>query len=107
MTTKTKWLPLCFSVLALGCPGQTTDNGDGGTGDMPVQALSARAQRGLTAGVSPFTIDTTGMTIAQQEQVGIGSYLVNAVGGCADCHDQTVPGSPPTVKFLAGGTKFA
>lgn len=107
MTTKTLTLTLCLSGLALGCPGQNTDGGDGGPGDMAVQTLSARAQQGLSAGVSPFAIDTTGLTIAQQEQVGIGSYLVNAVGGCGDCHNQTVPGSPPKVNFLAGGNKFA
>lgn len=108
MTTKTLWytLPLCFCALALGCPGQNSENGDGG-GDLPMQTLSMRAQKGLSAGVSPFTIDTAGLTIAQQEQLGVGSYLVNAVGGCGDCHNQTVAGSPPTVKFLAGGTKFA
>lgn len=105
MTTKTLayTLPL-FSLLALGCPGPNpSENGDGGA-DLPAPALSTRAQKGLS--VSPFVVSTAGLTAAQQEQLGVGSYLVNVVGGCTDCHDQTVAGSPPTVKYLAGGTKY-
>jgi mono/diheme cytochrome c family protein len=50
--------------------------------------------------ISPAPINTTGMTSAQIEAIGQGSYLVNAVAACASCHGEagTTPG------FLAGTT---
>ena len=49
--------------------------------------------------------------------VGLGSYLVNATGGCNDCHTHPsfAPGGDPfqgeteiinTAQFLAGGRQF-
>lgn len=60
--------------------------------------ISDRAKHGLD--ISPVAIDTTGMTSAQIEAVGQGSYLVNAVADCGSCHGEagTTPG------FLAGTT---
>jgi mono/diheme cytochrome c family protein len=69
----------------------SSDAGDGG-------GLSAQAQAGLTA--SPFTVSTTGLTTAQVEQIGMGSYFVNVVSSCPDCHNS------PTGSYLAGGTNF-
>ncbi len=78
------------------------DGGDGGDAGETGAALSARAAKGLT--ISPFTLDTTGLSLADQEKLGLGSYLVNAVGGCNDCHAHNQAAGPP--KFLGGGTKF-
>ena len=59
--------------------------------------LSARAQAGLAA--SPFPVPAA----SQTEQVGMGSYIVNVVSSCPDCHNKA--GAPGT-GFLAGGTAF-
>ena len=58
-------------------------------------ALSEKAQRGLA--IAPVPLTLTGKTAAQIEQIGIGSYLVNAAAACGDCHTSG-PG-----KYLAGG----
>ena len=42
---------------------------------------AAAVQKGLA--ISPVTLDFTGR---DRNQVGYGSYLVNAAGGCNDCH---------------------
>ncbi|HSQ67763.1 MAG TPA: hypothetical protein VLM85_31345 [Polyangiaceae bacterium] len=47
-------------------------------------------------------LNLSGLTGPEIEQVGQGSYLVNAVGGCGDCHN-----NPTNNAFLAGGNKFA
>jgi hypothetical protein len=60
--------------------------------------LSATAEQGLA--ISPVPISLTGLTSAQAEQIGEGSYLVNAIGDCNGCH------AGPTGQFLAGGTAF-
>ncbi len=82
-----------------GADGQNGSNGN----DI---IISDRAKHGLD--ISPVAIDTTGMTSAQIEAVGQGSYLVNALADCGSCHGEagTTPG------FLAGtasqtGTVFA
>jgi hypothetical protein len=49
--------------------------------------------------ISPVPISIEELDDEDRQEVGYGSYLVNAVGACADCH-----GGPP--KFLAGGTPF-
>lgn len=72
----------------------TAEGGDAG-------GLSAQAQAGLAA--SPFPVSITGMTMAQAEQVGMGSYIVNVVSNCGDCHNK--PG-PPGTGFLAGGLQI-
>ena len=72
----------------------------------------AAVQKGIR--ISPVPIDTTGR---DRNQVGYGSYLVNAVGGCNDCHTNpsyTPDGDPfrgqpkkvNTAGFLAGGNAF-
>lgn len=89
---------------ATGATGATgpagAGDGDGGGGGRTL-LLSSRARHGLD--ISPVPIALTSLTSAQAEQLGQGSYLVNAIGACNDCH---TPGGPPPVKFLAGGTAF-
>ena len=73
---------------------------------------AARVAKGLE--ITPVTLDFTGK---DRNQVGYGSYLVNAVGGCNDCHTNPSykAGSDPfqgkpkvvnTAGFLAGGVAF-
>jgi cytochrome c553 len=80
----------------------------------------SRVRQGLR--ISPVRLDLRGKN---REQVGLGSYLVNAVGSCADCHSCPTytpghnpygpPFGPPgggdgqvnPVNYLAGGVVFA
>jgi hypothetical protein len=77
-----------------GSPGQNGVLGDGG----PV-IVSETAQVGLN--ISPVPLALAGMNSADIEAVGEGSYLVNAVAGCGDCHNS------PAGAFLGGGTEFS
>jgi mono/diheme cytochrome c family protein len=79
---------------ATGATGATGAAGDAGA----VIVISETAQLGLT--ISPVPLNLTGLTGDQIEQVGQGSYLVNAIGDCADCHT-----SNPT-QFMGGGVTF-
>jgi cytochrome c553 len=65
--------------------------------------LSPTAQQGLL--ISPVPVSLGGLSGAEVEQVGEGSYLVNAVAGCGDCHD--ADGMSTSTTFLAGGTQFS
>ena len=47
----------------------------------PTTYDEAAVRKGLE--IAPVTLDFTGR---DRNQVGYGSYLVNAVGGCNDCH---------------------
>jgi mono/diheme cytochrome c family protein len=93
-----------------GKPGQDGTNGTPGEGGPPGEAgassvpltISAEAQQGLA--ISPVQLSLAGLTSAEVEALGDGSYLVNAVAGCGDCHNQT---SGTTTNFLAGGTQYA
>jgi hypothetical protein len=71
-----------------------------------------RVQKGLQ--IAPVPLD---LTHKSRMLVGLGSYLVNAVAGCNDCHTQppyAQGGNPflgqPTVinaaEYLAGGRQF-
>jgi len=75
-------------------------------------AQGSRIQRG--AEVSPVPLDMTGLNPALVRE---GSYIVNAQGGCNDCHTAPsyAPGGDPfqgqpeqinTACYLAGGTPF-
>jgi len=48
--------------------------------------------------ITPVPLDLQGK---DRELVGLGSYLVNAVGGCNDCHTQG-----PTSEYAPGGNPF-
>jgi hypothetical protein len=88
---------------AAGTNGQNGSNGTNGTnGEAGAQVVvSALAKHGLE--ISPVTLDLTGLTGDQIEQIGQGSYLVNAVADCGTCHNTA---GPPPLKFLGGGTQF-
>lgn len=64
--------------------------------------LSERAKRGFD--ISPVPVTLTGLTSAQVELVGQGSYLVNAVADCSSCHDKQ--GMDGGRRYLAGGQRF-
>lgn len=64
--------------------------------------LSERARRGLE--ISPVKLTLEGLTAAQLERVGAGSYLVNAVADCGTCHDAR--GQDGGQRHLAGGARF-
>jgi hypothetical protein len=72
----------------------------------------ARVKRGFK--IAPVPLDLEGK---DRELVGLGSYLVNATGGCNDCHTSpsyTATGNPfngqptqvNTAVYLAGGAAF-
>jgi hypothetical protein len=76
------------------------------------QAEFTRIIRGYQ--INPVPLDLKGKNAAL---VGLGSYLVNAAGGCNDCHTSPpyAEGGDPflgqpkqvnTARFLAGGTPF-
>lgn len=78
----------------------------GGMLQMPVAKAQSAApyddaavQKGLQ--ISPVTLDFTGR---DRNQVGYGSYLVNAAGGCNDCH--TNPPYKPEGDPFQGKTKI-
>ena len=66
-----------------------------------------RVRRGLA--IAPVKLDLKGK---DRELVGTGSYLVNAVGGCADCHSCPTyepghnPHGPPSSPHSAGDGKL-
>jgi len=76
---------------------------------------AAKVRKGFA--IAPVALDQTGKN---PDLVGYGSYLVNAVGGCPDCHSadqQSVyaPGGNPSLgqpkklnptNYLGGGTDF-
>jgi hypothetical protein len=103
-----KRLSLAACIAALGaCTGDRgpagTDgtNGTNGTNGSDGQTviLSTRAKHGLD--IAPVQLNLTGLTPAQVEQVGVGSYWVNAVIDCSGCHNS------PTGGYLGGGTPFS
>ncbi|MBK8011917.1 MAG: cytochrome C [Deltaproteobacteria bacterium] len=81
-----------------GQPGQPGEPGPRG----PAIVLSTMAMRGLE--ISPVPLSTSTVTGEVLEKIAYGSYLVNAVAGCNDCHLTPSPGGAP--KFLGGGTPF-
>lgn len=96
-----------------GPPGVSGSRGSGGPqGDAGPQGpagtpgaflvLSERAKRGFD--IAPVPLVLEGLTAAQLERVGAGSYLVNAVADCGNCHDAR--GQDGGLRHLAGGTKY-
>ena len=85
-----------------GPPGGVGEAGAAGEGGAPggTVILSERAKHGLD--ISPVAVSTAGKSAAAIEMIGQGSYIVNAIVGCGECHN--TPGA--TFKFLAGGTSF-
>jgi hypothetical protein len=93
-----------------GPAGPQAEGGTATEGGAPVnvEGLTPAARRGLEL-AAPLHVALAGKTAAELEKIGYGSYLVNAVGACNDCHQQIVPNTmgPPKVNYLAGGTEFA
>jgi hypothetical protein len=74
--------------------------------------LEERIQRGFA--IAPVALNLKGKNVAF---VGLGSYIVNAQGGCNDCHTNPpyAPGGDPfqgqprkvnAARYLAGGMPF-
>jgi hypothetical protein len=85
------------------------DNHDGGRFE---QIEKNRIDRGFD--IAPVHLNLEGK---RRDLVGLGSYLVNAIGGCNDCHTQPsyAPGGDPFMgqpkkvnakNYLAGGQPF-
>lgn len=66
------------------------------------QTLTESAQKGLD--ILGFKLDVTSLAVADQELIGRGSYLVNAVGECSGCHNAN---GPSGTQYLGGGTAYA
>jgi hypothetical protein len=97
-----------------GPPGSPGTSGSTDAADAPQDVaaapgeLSVAARKGLEL-AAPLHVALAGKSTAELEAIGYGSYLVNAVGGCNDCHQQVVPGAdggPPKINYLGGGTEF-
>ena len=58
----------------------------------------SRIQQGFA--IAPVTLNLTGKN---RDLVGMGSYLVNAVGDCDGCHTS---GGPPNFNYLAGHNPY-
>ena len=79
---------LCVGSIGLATLSASSDNdGDG-----------ARIVRGFKIAPVPLTFADR-----NRDLVGLGSYLVNAVGGCNDCH--TNPSYAPLHDPFAGQSK--
>ncbi len=66
------------------------------------QPLSDRAEKGLA--IVPFQLDTTGLSNADKERIGIGSYYLNSLVLCQDCHQTPQPSGPPL--YMSGGVSY-
>jgi hypothetical protein len=116
---------LCLGALSLAWAVAVSASGEQG-GDVGMQAahdlaplasasvgtLDERIARGFA--IAPVPLDLTGK---DHDLVGLGSYLVNATGGCNDCHTNPpfeeggdpFAGEPMQInadRYLAGGTAF-
>jgi hypothetical protein len=91
---------------------QHTARADSDADDRFAGMEGLRIQRGLD--IAPVHLN---MDYKNRELVGLGSYLVNAIGGCNDCHTQPlyVPGGDPfkgepkkvnVAHYLGGGRAF-
>ncbi|SMF96349.1 hypothetical protein SAMN02949497_3744 [Methylomagnum ishizawai] len=98
--------------LALGLLGVLAIDQAAATAGCPVPL--DRSEAGLA--MAPVTLNL-GMKGINPRRVGYGSYLVNAVSGCNDCHTnppyasggdpfQGQPEQINTTGYLAGGTAF-
>jgi hypothetical protein len=85
---------LC-GFLLLGCAGEHTGDDEtqppGGT-NPSIEELGLR--------LLPASVNLTGLAPDMQARVIRGSYLVNGIAGCPDCHNA------PTGAYLAGGQEL-
>jgi hypothetical protein len=82
--------------MLISSPRGRAQNGNG-NGNANGANEVARIQQGFA--ISPVKLNLTGKSPTQINQVGLGSYLVNAVGDCDGCHTS---GGPPNFNYLAG-----
>src|SRR5258708_9078867 len=83
---------------APGAPGASAVN----VADAGPLVISDLAKHGLDISPIPIAqLNLAGLTPAQIEMVGNGSYIVNAGSDCTGCHTARPD------QFLAGGVKFA
>ena len=88
------------SPIALS-PDDRADDGDGpagadNEGDDDEDFLAARVERGFA--LAPVPLATEGRTRQELNRIGFGSYLVNSIYACRDCHS--------TEGHFAGGRVF-
>ena len=99
-------------LALLAIPSGAQDASSGTTQAQAADQLAERVKRGFE--IAPVPLDLTGKS---RILVGLGSYLVNAGGGCNDCHTQPpyAPGGDPFMgqpkminaeNYLAGGQIF-
>lgn len=84
-----------------GAAGAAGAKGDPGAPGGTV-ILSSLAKQGLA--ISPVPVNTATTNASLIERIGYGSYLVNAVASCNDCHLMAQQSGPPL--FLGGGQQF-
>jgi hypothetical protein len=104
-TMKSKTIALlCASFAVLVCTQASFSK--------PPDQSDSRVQIGFSIAPVPLNLVRKNRAL-----VGLGSYLVNAVGGCNDCHTHPnyAPGGDPylgetevinTAEYLAGGREF-
>jgi hypothetical protein len=103
------------AVLAIGGYNAHATGDDDDHHEGQGQNQDPRIARGFAIAPVPLTYDKDDHE--KKELVGLGSYLVNAVGGCNDCHTQPsyLPGNDPfmgqpkqvnTAHYLGGGQHF-
>lgn len=65
-----------------------------------------RVQQGFA--IAPVPLNLKGKTTAQLSQVGLGSYLVNAIGDCDGCHYLSAPPNfgNPNFNYLASHNPY-
>lgn len=100
---------LAACVATVGAQAWSADRFDTGRQD---ENENARIRQGYA--ITPVALNLRGLN---RELVGLGSYIVNAQGGCSDCHTwpnyaaggDPFQGQPEVVnaeRFLAGGREF-
>src|SRR6201995_1866283 len=72
---------LVISVIFGSAKMAADDRDEHGNHDRDKQQERARIERGFR--IAPVPLD---LSQKDPDLVGLGSYLVNAVGGCNDCH---------------------
>lgn len=107
MTSRFKWSSASASAVAVGLlttglllhspQGRAADHNDN-------MSDESKIQRGFE--IAPVRLNLKGKN---RSLVGMGSYLVNAVGGCNDCHTWRKTTIPPNngTNYELGGDPFA
>ena len=111
---KSMWILLIGVSTALAVAASVSADETATTGDDSATAatLGPRIERGFE--IAPVPLSLKGK---RKRLVGLGSYLVNALGGCNDCHTHPsyAPGGDPFLgeltiinsdQYLTGGRQF-